>query len=570
MNIKSVKFRKKKLPSGKKKGKKKWIVIGVGVLLVAVAAGTRLNASKDVLPAVSVEAVQKGDITSRLDTSGTVVSLNTKTYFSPVNANIETYNLKVGQSVKKGELLVSFNTDSLEEDNTKAWLTASSTVNGNKDTEEKTQKALNEASVASTNVNIIQGDIDNFKAWIDNLNTAIADRTRELTRKALQDAARPEKELTKLSQMQNLATQKEALTEQNAALQSEIDNLQIQKSQSEFEGDTATAGLLKKQIDEKEKTIGSNQKQLQKLEKKLGKYASMSAADIESQITALSSAQAGSGEQTDASTDEQIVEWQQELADAQETLAELQANLAEEEAKVSAGDSAKMTEAGKKAMESSNNLAELESASVAELLEKGRAGIRAEFDGIITGAELMPGAMATQGMELVKVADSREVAVEATVSKYDYGNLKIGQKAEIVLGNNTYQGTVSAISKVAQVNEKGSPVITCDVKFDNPDDEIFLGVEAKVSIITAEEKNVLKIPYEAVNTGKDGSFCYVAEDGVVVRKDVTTGASSAEEIEILSGLNPDELVILSLPEGIEEGMPVTMENAEVVQPEAAE
>ena len=323
--------------------------------------------------------------------------------------------------------------------------------------------------------------------------------------------------------------------------------------------DDATAEILGNQIEEKEKQIKENTKKIEKLEKELGDYAEVSAEEIQNQITALPSASANYTSASDASADVQIAQWHLDLQNAQETLAELQSDLAEEKAKVSAGDAAVMTEAGKKVMDSNNNMAELESASVEELLEKGRKGIHAEFDGIVTKADLTEGTPATQGLELVTVSSNREVAVRATVSKYDFGKLKEGQKATVTIGNNEYKATVDSISKVAQTNEKGSPVITCEVKLDNPDDHVFLGVEAKVAIITAEEKGVLTIPTESVNTGKDGTFCYILQDGVVARRDVTTGVNSADETEVLNGLKEGDTVIEELPEGVEEGSEVRAE-----------
>lgn len=156
-------------------------------------------------------------------------------------------------------------------------------------------------------------------------------------------------------------------------------------------------------------------------------------------------------------------------------------------------------------------------------------------------------------MELVSVASNDDVAVEATVSKYDYGKLKEGQKAQITIGDNVYQGTVGDISRVAQQNEKGAPIITCEVNIDNPDDGIFLGVEAKVSILTGSEKDVLTVPVEAVNTGKDSTFCYVLDNGVIARREVVAGISSDTQTQIQEGLKEGDLVIPQLTDGLMEG-----------------
>ena len=62
---------------------------------------------------------------------------------------------------------------------------------------------------------------------------------------------------------------------------------------------------------------------------------------------------------------------------------------------------------------------------------------------------------------------------------------------------------------------------------------------------------------EAVNIGKDGSFVYIVENGVMAIRNVETGLSSMDLVEIKSGLDGSEQIVLNNSTGIEEGAPVT-------------
>ena len=53
--------------------------------------------------------------------------------------------------------------------------------------------------------------------------------------------------------------------------------------------------------------------------------------------------------------------------------------------------------------------------------------------------------------------------------------------------------------------------------------------------------------------GKTGSFCYVIENGVITKKDITTGISSDEYVEVLDGIQEGDEVIRDLG-SLEEGM----------------
>jgi len=66
------------------------------------------------------------------------------------------------------------------------------------------------------------------------------------------------------------------------------------------------------------------------------------------------------------------------------------------------------------------------------------------------------------------------------------------------------------------------------------------------------------VPVEAVNTDTTGNFVYVVENGIVVRKDVTTGISSTSFIEITGGLEEGEDVITTISTDLAEGAAVAV------------
>ena len=242
------------------------------------------------------------------------------------------------------------------------------------------------------------------------------------------------------------------------------------------------------------------------------------------------------------------------LETASDELAELQSDLASQKA-VAEADSTSLTKEEKDKLEVTDNLSELDAKSAKELVKEGKKGITAEFNGIVSRADIKEGASVSQGMELFTIQNTDKASVDVNLSKYDYDTVKEGQKAEVTMGDNTYEGTVTRMSHIAVQNEKGTPVISATVSIDNPDEDIFLGVDAKVKIHTASAKNVVLLPVEVVNIGKEGSFCYVIEDGLVTRRNITTGISSQDYVEVTEGIKAGEQVISDLGD-YTEGMAV--------------
>ena len=79
----------------------------------------------------------------------------------------------------------------------------------------------------------------------------------------------------------------------------------------------------------------------------------------------------------------------------------------------------------------------------------------------------------------------------------------------------------------------------------------------------------MTLPVEVVNIGKDGSFCYVIENGLVTRRNITTGISSEDYIEITDGIEAGEEVISDLGD-YTEGMAVLAEPQEQTGEDADE
>jgi len=443
---------------------------------------------------VTVSEVTKQNITSSISTSGDVGSLNTKTYFSPVNATINTFEPKVGEIVKAGTLLVSFDTAMLERDNQKADLNRSSIANGNQATLDQTSQANASITTAKSRANSLSSEITNIENSIHSLTLQINERSTGLQAERSREI---NPELTRLNGL---------LTQVTTAIQ-----------------------LLDPVADVTE---------INELETNRERY--------QTEINNLQQSVATVG-------DPELANWQAQLEALQAQLATASAEYQAAKGAADGAVPATVSNAARAQMRDTLNLAELESATIEELLQRGRDGIKAEFDGIIVSTSAVQGAPASQGMSLFEVADNRNVIVDVTVSKYDYDKLQLGQKATIEMSNKTYNGSIHSINRVAQVNATGAPVIQATVKIDNPDDDIFFGVEAKVQIQLGERKDAFVVNRAAINTNKDGDFVYVIKDGKVEIVTVQTGFSTSELIQVESGLVLGDQVIIELPSGVEVG-----------------
>ena len=577
--------------SGKKKKSKKKLVIGVGILAVAAVAGANIygsrNAAENAVPQIEVVKAVRDNVQQTVETSGMVVSEEQKTYFSPVNAKVDVADVKEGETVKAGTKLIEFDQKDLEREEKKAELNVKSgkldmqnTLNKSAEAVQKQQNAQGNAASLKQQVAAQEDYIANIKARISqaNTNAQVAAAQEEARKQA--DATAAQAARAEAVQKAYAAAQKKYQNETLPAYQTQLNTLademnqaQTTYNQTETDYQMAFQTWSSEQSDENAAALdvaesARNDAQIAYQNAKSAyedyktqKPAAPAMNDVNSEIisdgnTADSifsdSAETVTNNGSDTTVTADTSALEAELEKASNTLAELQSRLSSQQA-VAESDPSAVTAEEKEKMEITNNLSELDQMSAQELVEAAKKGIKADFNGVITKVSVVEGAMTALGTELFTLQNTDKINVNVNVSKYDYDKLKEGQSADITLAGKTYEGEVTSISHVATQNEKGASLISADVRIKNPDADIFLGVDAKVTIHAEEADDVVVLPSEVVNIGKDGSFCYVIENGVITRRDITTGISSDDYVEVTEGIKEGDEVIRDLG-SLEEGM----------------
>lgn len=429
----------KKNENKPKKKRKVWKVVAVlaGVVIVFnLVSGIFFTDAESMLPMVDTVEVVKGDVTSTLETSGTIASELIQVYASPVSAQVGDVAVTVGQSVKAGDFLLSYDTTSLQKSYDIAELQA------------KADAATSNDVLTKSN----EGEAD--------LNTSNSDI--------------------------------QTLTSMEATINGEIASLQTKASDT--------------------------------------KNKKKEAASIQAQLAQKTS----------------------QLAEVQRLLAEAQSKKASAEAGI-------LSASQKENINLSQQASKLTLEQSAENLSAAKAGITAEFDGIVTDVQAEAGTMAAEGAGLISVASAKDMCVEMSVSKYNLSSLALNQKATITFQEKEYDGTVNYISKMATTGESGAAMVKVKVHIENPDDALILGLDAKVSVDLGTASDVWMVPIAAVNSDSDGDFVYLLKEGIVEKQYVTTGLTSKENVEIKTGLESGDKIITTIDATVVEGAAV-MEN----------
>jgi HlyD family secretion protein len=173
--------------------------------------------------------------------------------------------------------------------------------------------------------------------------------------------------------------------------------------------------------------------------------------------------------------------------------------------------------------------------------------IRAPFDGIVYSLPVQLGAYLNPGDLVLQEADLSKVRVRAFVDEPDVGRLAPGDKIEVTwdaLPGRSWEGAVSVIPAVIKLHgTRNVGETTCVV--DNKDFKLLPNVNVGVTIITAEHRDVLTVPREAVHQDDDNkTYVYQIVNNELQRRYVQTSISNLTQVEVTGGLPENALVAL--------------------------
>jgi HlyD family secretion protein len=193
--------------------------------------------------------------------------------------------------------------------------------------------------------------------------------------------------------------------------------------------------------------------------------------------------------------------------------------------------------------------AELDAANV----NLGYTNIVAPVDGIVVSRNVTMGqtvAASFQTPTLFLIAtDLSKMEVDTNVSESDVGGVRVGDKALFTVEafpDDTFEGVVSQVRQAPQTVQN---VVTYDVVATVANPQLLLkpGMTATVRVVTAERKNVLRVPDSAlryvpgglsassVQTDALPSALWVLRDGRPTRLTVTAGLDDGNFTEIVTG-----------------------------------
>lgn len=585
-----------------KKNKKKVIIPICIVLVIAILAGAifAFGGSRDVVQVKKLHTITTGDIYENVSLTGDVTAGAVKEYKVGTVATVKEVFVKVGDTVKKGDVLATFDVSNLDGEISSLQASYSTALNEYNSAAKSHNTAKNNAKQLSKEIAALEKKIAKLekatttKKTTKNTtttkktttaatksttksttkNTNSTDKSTEPTEKPTQPSSQatpsvpsvpgenptfPSVTIPTTSETPNLSSLTEQLENLNTTLSQITDDLNTLAKTTEIIADTIS------------KALGNGETDSNVIAKQVGDALSQAMKEgiidsanllIESGLAVKMVEAAIAAIDFQAITDTALNTKNVTLTAAQIQLAAKYAQYAV--FSVQSNDTVLSTQ--KAAVDASKKALDILTKQKADL----EAGWVAAFDGTITAVDVTPEMQTTMISSGITLENLDTMIATVSLSEHDVHKVKLGMPVDITTAYGKYEGEVVSIAPTATGGSEGSILdsvgsmagisglssltasgagVKCDIAIKDTDENIIAGFDADVKIKTGEYLGVTVVPIESIKLEKTGSYVYLynEEDSTVTKTLIEIGATSDTSYQVISGLKIGDKII-SAPE----------------------
>jgi membrane fusion protein, multidrug efflux system len=190
-------------------------------------------------------------------------------------------------------------------------------------------------------------------------------------------------------------------------------------------------------------------------------------------------------------------------------------------------------------------------------LDLREAYVRAPIAGVMQTRTAQTGTYAQPGTVLGTLVRREPLLLRFQVAETDAARIEIGQVVHFVLRGEREKYS-ARITHVAAVADEASRMVVIRAEVDDErKDQLRPGAFAQVSVPVGASEDAPVIPQVAVRPSERGFLAFVVENGVARERVLSLGLRTADgKVEVKSGLQPGERLVVRGAEALREGAPV--------------
>jgi RND family efflux transporter MFP subunit len=213
---------------------------------------------------------------------------------------------------------------------------------------------------------------------------------------------------------------------------------------------------------------------------------------------------------------------------------------------------------GKAVSAARSNIAAVE-ANLRRLRElQGYKSVTAPFAGVITVRNVDVGALVSEASTLLfRIAQTDRLRTYVNVPQSDAASVHTGQTARLVVPDLSGRQFVGTVTRTANALDPATRTLLTEVQVPNADGALLPGMYTQVDLTTPRPNAPLLIPGDTLVVRSSGSqAAVVGADGIVHFHQLQLGRDFGDKIEVLSGLEAGQQVVVNPGDTVQEGAKV--------------
>ncbi len=161
---------------------------------------------------------------------------------------------------------------------------------------------------------------------------------------------------------------------------------------------------------------------------------------------------------------------------------------------------------------------------------------------------------------LLSISGSDGVVARVLLPESDIFSLEVGQAAYVTVSAINQQSIPGVVTAVSPTVDPVSGQVAAEVHFDDPDNQLRPGLSGRVSIITESITETIVLPVSVLRRTRNGYQVAVVVNGRADLRDITTGLISRGDVQITSGVEFGDMIIVLGQNSVIQDGPVEVVN----------
>ena len=189
-------------------------------------------------------------------------------------------------------------------------------------------------------------------------------------------------------------------------------------------------------------------------------------------------------------------------------------------------------------------------------LEYSYTGIRAPIDGVVSSRDVKLGTQVGPGTSLFRITGTSRLVAYLLIPQSELSRISAGDEARVTVDALPEQVIRATIARISPTVDMRNGTFRVTAYIDNNEGRLAPGMFGRFSIAWEKHANAVLLPSAAILREDNDNVVYVVEGGTASRRTVTLGVESHNQVQILDGINENEVVVLSGQGSLRDGVKV--------------